>query len=144
MTRRSLIDPIFVGVVNDVSVRFFAAPDRRPAFALAAVADVLLASRYPDARNPSFLVDLRRDAGHDTLRIATLDGTETVAAFWLAKAFFDGAVLIDTIDQSVARAFVREAAIATSKLIDLRSDALERYLIQARARHDASMERFLP
>ncbi|MCB4771048.1 hypothetical protein LGR54_20775 [Ancylobacter sp. Lp-2] len=142
--KRARVDPIFIGEVNDVAVRFFGPPDRRPSFAWAAVADVLLAARYPEPSNPSFLVELLRDASGDAARIGTPDGTEMVVAFWLAKAFFDGAALIGAIDKGVARAFTRQAAIATSRLIDPRNDAPERYLIQARARHDATMTRFMP
>ncbi|MDR6954882.1 hypothetical protein J2X65_004258 [Ancylobacter sp. 3268] len=144
MKRSALVEPILIAEVNETPVRFFAPPDGRPSFAWAAIADVALAARYPEPRNPSFLVDLLRDAGDDAARINTPDGSESVVAFWLAKAFFDGAVLIGAIEQSVGRAFVREAAIATSTLIDPRRAPLERYLVQARIRHDTSMTRFMP
>lgn len=144
MMRGALVSPVFTGIVNDVPVRFFAPTGELPAFAWCALADVALAARLPDPRNPAFLADLRRDAGDDALRIATPDGLETVAAFWIGRAIFDGGVLVGTIDQATQRAFVRQAATATSLLVDPRRDTLDYYLSVASERQEAAMARFAP
>lgn len=144
MKRSYFEKPIYSSAINDVSVRFFAPPDRRPAFAWVAVADALLASRFPEPINPDFLLDLRRDAADDTLTISTPDGAETIAAFWLARAMFDGAVLVGATTQEVVETFLAETAVATVAVMGPLSRArIQHFLDLAADRHEAATLGFL-
>ncbi|MFK8251782.1 hypothetical protein [Ancylobacter terrae] len=106
------VEPIHGGVVNAIAVRFFRSP-AGDQLAWVALADILLAARFPDESAPNFLADLHRDAAGDTLLIETPDGVETAVAFWLGRCLLEAAVDMGWVSSDVMDQFLAEASAAT-------------------------------
>lgn len=135
-------DPVYTGIVNDVVVRFFRSPENDQ-LAWVALADVLLAARYPDECAPNFLGDLHRDAAGDARLVVTLDGIETVLAFWIGRALIEGAVDIGWVGSDAMDAFLAQTSAATvAALGPMPQAALVSFTERAIAAQDERMARF--
>jgi hypothetical protein len=107
-----LTAPIYAGLINGRSVRFFRSPNERPEMPWHVFDDLMQALELPRHFRRNYLQRVQRDFKHGLQSIATPEGILIIAPHWMAQGLVGASIDVGKHTESLREEYGEECGKA--------------------------------